>query len=1197
MKMKRILAGAMTLILTVTGMGFPSAAYADEKREAVNDTREVICESIEDTADEEGISAETVNIEEYTAGNTYDPGENIEAEQAADPGDYSFGTDWNTWSQSSFNNETVKKYGCRMVAYSKMLVQTGAVPMSDVENGGFNPGIFYDWCAKNGWISGMIDEVGDPAGQCPGDFAQKVYGTDLSVTKLQIEGWSDDQKKDKIMELVNAGYTVILGCTQHFVCVDTAATKSNSYPYIQESYSKDPGNTVKVEDGNYSLGTYTNIRYWSCSGSPTPGPVPPTPAPEDEYSGKCGDDLTWKLTEDSNKEGYYTLTISGTGAMYDYPQPKDEDDSTLPPWLVCIKKIKGEDKNPRIFIIDFVIEKGITRIGNYAFYETGSFNKKKDLILPDTLKEIGSYAFDEMIFLENITIPEGVTKIEKNAFYWTPLKNIVLPDSLEEIGDSAFSNCYALESVTPLLPSGLKKLGYGAFWGCSKLQSTLTIPSGLQQLGGNAFYNCSEMKGSLKFPENINVGYSVFKNCSSLTGTVNIPGTMWAGNYVHFEDKPPMPVMEIPFGCFEGCTGLTGVTIDEGIISIGSWSFYGCTGLDGELKIPTCCDIGSEAFKNCSSLDTLVFSKRHPKNDSGQYIYHYAIHIGDCAFENCSGLSGTLVLNAYDLTFYSGQYSNRAFMGTNYDSVRLEGRWFEYSVSSFSGKDVKGNYHFHEEMEESENVDLATFPKDVTIYYEDKFDKDLRKADGKPGSAESGVIKALDELGYNYKSFTDAGITSPYYYIVEAKAVDRDAYLNSSSYSTIYMPYEPYADDYDKVRIDVADESIATLEFDEKHKSWKIIPHKIGKTDYTVSIDTHDYGLQTATATITVLADKNTKLHRVSFVLNGGKCEDYGYWSDHMADITESGDVITAAFTSGVTDIKKLPVPVREGYKFGGWYSDTTYKKAVKSIPKKTANDLTLFAKWIAPYRVIMHDGETTKIYKGFTLNKAKALAGCPFKRTDAAFTGWSLTEGSNDITYLNKEKLTEPELIVEEGILTLHLYAVWQSDFTIDADMGGGDYGEKEKNRIPTEYTYAEILKKAITLPKAMVRDGYKFGGWFDSATDKKITKITKTTCRNYVLYAKWTPLTYQITYKANAPKGSKVTGKMSSQKMTFGTEYDNPLRTNNFTMNGYTFKGWGLDAASSEVIFDDGAVFDFGEGGYKKKVTLYAVWEKNTP
>jgi uncharacterized repeat protein (TIGR02543 family) len=351
--------------------------------------------------------------------------------------------------------------------------------------------------------------------------------------------------------------------------------------------------------------------------------------------------------------------------------------------------------------------------------------------------------------------------------------------------------------------------------------------------------------------------------------------------------------------------------------------------------------------------------------------------------------------------------------------------------------------------------------------------------------------------------------------------------------------------------------------------------------------------LQTAKGTITVTGNANQSEHRVTFVLNGGECTDLGYWKDKPDDVTKGEDIIEASYIGGVADITKLPLPVYEGRKFEGWYQEGS-KKATKKIAKKTTSDLVLYARWSAPYRVILHDGTSAKTYKGFVLNKSKALAANPFKRKDAAMVGWSLSEDSKEVVYLNKEKLLDPEPVLEDGILTLNLYTVWQSDFTISVDLEGGDYSPKEQNRIPEAYTFAEVSKKAITLPKSIVRDGYKFKGLYDTFTDKKITKITKTTCRDYNLVARWTPLTYQIEYNANVPKGLRAKGKMPVQKMTFGMEDAMPLRANAFTLEGYTFRGWSTDPASTEAEFCDEDTFRFGEDGYKKKATLYAVWGK---
>ena len=82
-------------------------------------------------------------------------------------------------------------------------------------------------------------------------------------------------------------------------------------------------------------------------------------------SGKCGDNLYWKYVN-------HTLTISGTGNMYDY---NDYD----MPWLLF------RDTTDVV-----ILERGVTGIGNNAF---NGFVKLGKIEFPSTLSSIGANAF------------------------------------------------------------------------------------------------------------------------------------------------------------------------------------------------------------------------------------------------------------------------------------------------------------------------------------------------------------------------------------------------------------------------------------------------------------------------------------------------------------------------------------------------------------------------------------------------------------------------------------------------------------------------------------------------------------------------------------------------------------------------------------------------------------------------------------
>ena len=81
---------------------------------------------------------------------------------------------------------------------------------------------------------------------------------------------------------------------------------------------------------------------------------------------------------------------------------------------------------------------------------------------------------------------------------------------------------------------------------------------------------------------------------------------------------------------FKGCSGLTSLTLPDGITEIGSSAFFGCSGLTS-LTIPDgVTKIGKYAFSNCSYLTSLTI----PSSVNS---------LGDYAFKNCSSLQSVHV--------------------------------------------------------------------------------------------------------------------------------------------------------------------------------------------------------------------------------------------------------------------------------------------------------------------------------------------------------------------------------------------------------------------------------------------------------------------------------------------------------------------------------------------------------------------------
>ena len=147
--------------------------------------------------------------------------------------------------------------------------------------------------------------------------------------------------------------------------------------------------------------------------------------------------------------------------------------------------------------------------------------------IPDTVTEIGSYAFYEFNNVEKINIPNSVTSIGDSAFYrCSSLTSITIPGSVASIGKEAFWDCSGLTSIT--MSKGVTNIGERAFCDCSSLTS-ITIPDGVTSIGEDAFGDCFSLT-SITIPDSVtSIGKNeAFWRCRSLTNvTYNGTKEQW----------------------------------------------------------------------------------------------------------------------------------------------------------------------------------------------------------------------------------------------------------------------------------------------------------------------------------------------------------------------------------------------------------------------------------------------------------------------------------------------------------------------------------------------------------------------------------------------------------------------------------------------------------------------------------------------
>ena len=245
-------------------------------------------------------------------------------------------------------------------------------------------------------------------------------------------------------------------------------------------------------------------------------------------SGYCGADnggenLKWTL--DNNG----VLTISGSGAMKDYPR----DENQRPDWYLNHK------------------------------------DSIRSVVLDNKITHIGDYAFDKCTNIESV----GYTGYTGNA-------GVALPESVTTIGVHAFSDTGVTGTLK--LPEHLTEIDSSAFYHCGKLNGELKLPDTVKEIGGFAFHSCG-FTGKLELPTSLeNIGNDAFEFCSGLTGKLTFPSKMNEINSSIFHETGitevviPSSIKTVRDGAFNSCMNLKKVYLPTEIPKIYNRAFRGC---------------------------------------------------------------------------------------------------------------------------------------------------------------------------------------------------------------------------------------------------------------------------------------------------------------------------------------------------------------------------------------------------------------------------------------------------------------------------------------------------------------------------------------------------------------------------------------------------------------------------------------------
>ncbi len=302
----------------------------------------------------------------------------------------------------------------------------------------------------------------------------------------------------------------------------------------------------------------------------------------------------------------------------------------------------------------------------------------------------------------------------------------------------------------------------------------------------------------------------------------------------------------------------------------------------------------------------------------------------------------------------------------------------------------------------------------------------------------------------------------------------------------------------------------------------------------------------------------------------------YPKWQADEYTITfnsnEGSAIENIKFTCESEDFELPTTSQKTGYSFAGWYQNANLTGTVIETIRKGEwyGDITLYAKWtIAPFDIVYEgDGYSlpSSAIKNYSIEEAKDVTLAIPTKKGYEFKGW----------FDNKDLSGAAITAIAKGSSgNKYFYPKWEViTYSIEFESNGGSSAQK------ITYT-VEDNKIDLT---TVTREHYTFSGWYASSTlTNYVGAVYGSDCKNYKLYAKWTPVEYTITYD-HRDNGNNSTTDIKKYNIESTFDLKTPVR------HGYTFMGWYDNKDYNGEKIKKIAV---GTTGNK---TYYACWQANT-
>ena len=701
---------------------------------------------------------------------------------------------------------------------------------------------------------------------------------------------------------------------------------------------------------------------------------------------------------------------------------------------VLFKKETGTIEKCRLTVTsanipDTINDVPVKIIASSAFSNCGDL---KSVTIPESVREIGMGAFSGCSKLEIVTFKGETTDIGSSAFsFCSNLTEVVLPTKLERIESDVFSSCSMLSQVT--IPNSVISIGEGAFAGCHSI-STITLPENLKKLGGGAFRECTKIE-EVTIPASVSdLGGRSFAYCTNLEKVIISTKvdsiTPETGEFGLFYNCPKLTSMG-PIG--SGCD--IEFAWDEAI----PWGFFG--GLDNLEKVYI-----PETIKE---LSWVFFGGKlnsaGPVGSGCSIEFGWTTEIPTNAFASCislsqvnlpegisiipeSAFSGCSNLTSLDIPETVTTIEERAFSSTGLTGIKIpEGVSFVndyvfYKCDHLSSVNLPDSIRGigTSAFSDCSSLETMELPKNVSVIGTSAF-RNCKQLTSITIPDE--VIKIAEGTFQNCDSLKS--VTIP----VGVTDIENNSFQNCKSLTDIYFKGNKAV--WNKISIGTGNDNLlhATIHYGDEDP------------------------VQPAEVTLT-------------FETNGGsKINSLSVSSDTTVDLTQY-------------------VPIKEGYTFAGWYSDSKLTTAVTSL--KLTADATVYAKWLpAQYTLTFETNGGSKINPlpvaaDTTVDLTKYV---PTKE-GYAFAGW----------YADRNLTTQVTSLKLAADTTV--YAKWlPAQYTLTFETNGGS----KINALSVGAGTTVDLTQYVP-----VRAGYDFAGWY---ADRKLTTqvIFLKPTADTTVYAKW--------------------------------------------------------------------------------------------